>query len=713
MRMSLQLDKANVLYVEDRLETSKAWAKTLKAAGLYPLPARTIDEANQIWSSHKGDIALVILDIDLSEGSPSGPEDGGLLIGEAIDRDIRQIPGLDRPDFLILTSYFDKTTYLHRAIRLGVSAYVSKDPSHAPDRERHEPYRIESYAQVLCARAQLRSRSVQAHFDRIALAGFYRTSAYRQLSDVLGTIFHQCFGKRPWILLTGDNSSTSVAAAGNGLETTLGQSFPLSFTQLTDQKEGSSAARFANLTSRGTEKCSWVKLLNGADGYQINVGVFSMPPSAVEPEPTPLFISELIERFLPEAVQSSFTSVSTSAAERWSFPNEHIATLGRMLDTLQQGHGLFAETSYSPAHTPQRIRRMYKGTLCTIRFVVSNSDSALVIVPEAYRPDLERLATQIGQNWSVPQTPPTVNLGSCVALPRVFVDKFLSNSDSYSFFDSIKNTVLTLDRHDFLRLLNPTFVDCAVREAPEQYYAKMESISPLSAARELGKQKRCFLGVSLENPNFDREELLDATLLWIEDHFSECTVVIGDTIHRLTRQIREASTSEPDGLKEALALGREFVSDKQHLFLSHAKCSFPILFMSDPKHQAQHRHYIDNLQRFVALNQAYHSEVSSFADMFVRRQLSVESRDSLPQRCLDLAFKYLVEEAAFCGWFADQGCHVLVYPGPIEPFKSVSDGKYPDAPEGLRKLNFVSLKLKRIALPAEKAQANSRGSAGA
>ncbi|MBV8383848.1 MAG: hypothetical protein JOZ63_14660 [Planctomycetaceae bacterium] len=63
---------------------------------------------------------------------------------------------------------------------------------------------------------------------------------------------------------------------------------------------------------------------------------------------------------------------------------------------------------------------------------------------------------------------------------------------------------------------------------------------------------------------------------------------------------------------------------------------------------------------------------------------------------------YLVEEAAFCGMLAERGWPVLVYPGPLDPFRAVSDGEIPDAPESLRKLQIVSLKLKRQWLPGER-----------
>ena len=86
----------------------------------------------------------------------------------------------------------------------------------------------------------------------------------------------------------------------------------------------------------------------------------------------------------------------------------------------------------------------------------------------------------------------------------------------------------------------------------------------------------------------------------------------------------------------------------------------------------------------------------------IRRQVSNRILiNGHPKANLARASQYLLEEAAYCGYLVDKGWTVLVYPGAIDPFKAVCEGRIPAAPISLRRLIMISLKLKRVRLPGE------------
>ena len=52
-------------------------------------------------------------------------------------------------------------------------------------------------------------------------------------------------------------------------------------------------------------------------------------------------------------------------------------------------------------------------------------------------------------------------------------------------------------------------------------------ILPAFSAEEVFAQKKCYLGISLANPVFEKNNL-KALLLWASANFKQCLVVIGD-----------------------------------------------------------------------------------------------------------------------------------------------------------------------------------------
>ncbi len=226
-----------------------------------------------------------------------------------------------------------------------------------------------------------------------------------------------------------------------------------------------------------------------------------------------------------------------------------------------------------------------------------------------------------------------------------------------------------------------------------RYRAKIDAVSPESQRSTFeAEHEECFLGVSLENSNFVRPKLF-AILEWISRRFSRCTVLIGDSIHRIT--LETTRQLPPDvAAAEALRLGAEFREQEQHVFegfagrvgLSFVTCSelqqlerytvyhahLCSLFQEDPEFRA-------SVERF---GRNYHSKHSQSISALERERRVARSSD------------YFLEEFAIFACLRERGLKVMVYPGSFSTLAEIADGLYPSAPAPLRDLIVISLHMK-------------------
>lgn len=94
-----------------------------------------------------------------------------------------------------------------------------------------------------------------------------------------------------------------------------------------------------------------------------------------------------------------------------------------------------------------------------------------------------------------------------------------------------------------------------------QYRTAVHSVSPTARRNSFEDHEACFLGVSLDNSSFTPGKF-DSMLKWVSRRFSHCTVLIGDSIHRLT--LASTRGMDPDqALDHALDLGRQFMHAQQ------------------------------------------------------------------------------------------------------------------------------------------------------
>ncbi|EWC64439.1 hypothetical protein UO65_0046 [Actinokineospora spheciospongiae] len=236
-------------------------------------------------------------------------------------------------------------------------------------------------------------------------------------------------------------------------------------------------------------------------------------------------------------------------------------------------------------------------------------------------------------------------------------------------------------------------VDPALSEVrATRYKAKVESVSPKANRTAFEDADECFLGVSLENDSFDVPKL-EGIVEWISRRFRRCTVLVGDSIHRLTLSATAALSPEP-ALARALELGREFIADRQPVFdLFSDRTDFTVVTCAEVRWWADHDGFHRRLRSQFAEDPVFRASVESFGRRYHSRGATDLDGQELAKRVAISSEYFLEEFAVFCCLRA-RGLSVMVYPGSFSSLAEVAEGAHPDAPRELRDLTVVSLQLK-------------------
>ena len=225
-----------------------------------------------------------------------------------------------------------------------------------------------------------------------------------------------------------------------------------------------------------------------------------------------------------------------------------------------------------------------------------------------------------------------------------------------------------------------------------KYKAKVASVSPLEMRNTFEHADRCFLGVSLENSHFHPPKLA-GILEWISRRFARCTVLVGDSIHRLTLQsVRNLQPSV--AMVAALELGEVFVRNSRPVFERFgAATRFHFLTCHGVQAQADYQHFHDRLRHLYRTDARFNQSVRRFAEHYLRKKL-----DGLAPaewaRQVGFSADYFLEEFAIFACLQQQGHSVMVYPGSFSTLSEIAQGLHPQAPEELKALTIVSLCVK-------------------
>ncbi|MFB7368311.1 tRNA-dependent cyclodipeptide synthase [Streptomyces sp. NPDC056222] len=237
----------------------------------------------------------------------------------------------------------------------------------------------------------------------------------------------------------------------------------------------------------------------------------------------------------------------------------------------------------------------------------------------------------------------------------------------------------------------PLSSTCPERRRRTRYRTAIHSVSPAAHLNGFGDHEACFLGVSLENSSFTPARF-DSMLKWVSRHFSRCTVLIGDSIHRLT--LASTGGMDPDqALEHALDLGRQFVQAQQPLLDAYrAATDFTVVTCSQVQETAEYAEFHYELRTLFAKDDAFRASVEAFGRAYHAKHSPMVSAAERRQR-IDTSSAYFLEEFAVFCCLTRRDLPVMVYPGQFSTLAEISAGLHPQAPDELRDLTLVSLRV--------------------
>ena len=218
-------------------------------------------------------------------------------------------------------------------------------------------------------------------------------------------------------------------------------------------------------------------------------------------------------------------------------------------------------------------------------------------------------------------------------------------------------------------------------------------VIPHISADELFSHKKCFIGISLENPVFEGDSFR-AMLHWIVEKFDKTLVVVGDHLCRYNEHILNASDDD-ESANAACALGDSFLSKTKQLFEQLPKERICLTRWKSHLETDEYKESKSILDNLFLSDSGFRSAVEKDASGFVRRLMKRNKTLAVSgEKALRLSCEYLLEEISVFSALSEQGWHVELYPGSeLRVLVNVARGEYSNVPRGLTERFSVELKI--------------------
>lgn len=218
-----------------------------------------------------------------------------------------------------------------------------------------------------------------------------------------------------------------------------------------------------------------------------------------------------------------------------------------------------------------------------------------------------------------------------------------------------------------------------------RYRSKAALVVPGGAKKSLHKYSESILGFNLESSKFDNPRL-ESIVAWINKRFSSCIVLLGDSIHRITLRIVHG-ISEAEARAMAKSIADQTVARAWPVLMNEGNSrKFGIVRCSEIDCLPECASYYAQMCDMFEGEGKFRSSVLNFAREFLAR--GERAGNGLAEANIRLSCNYLLEELAILEFIARRGKYVLVYPGSLTTVIEMSNGEYPNGPEGLQKLGM-------------------------
>ncbi len=228
-----------------------------------------------------------------------------------------------------------------------------------------------------------------------------------------------------------------------------------------------------------------------------------------------------------------------------------------------------------------------------------------------------------------------------------------------------------------------------------KYKVKINDIAP-NISKKLIYSNNCYLGVSINNPFFwgDHIALL---LQWIDKHFPQCQIVIGDYLHRFN-EIMSNERNEKDAIKASLSIGDKML-ERIHDELN--KLPNNTFSIHRWQNYINEMGTVDKHHKILSLfdsHQDFQDGIRQSCYEFITRQIRKGKVLKVSEdEALNLSLQYLLEELAVFSTLIEKGYAVQVYPGTqLLILKQIARGEIAEIDTNLKKGIFLDLTVKKV-----------------
>jgi tRNA-dependent cyclodipeptide synthase len=372
----------------------------------------------------------------------------------------------------------------------------------------------------------------------------------------------------------------------------------------------------------------------------------------------------------------------------------------------------YIHTAYSDAYSAEKTQRIKdelgKEHIESVLIEVIQPDNrveiAMIIVPATRKINLDSLQKTLGNkrisfvgkqtkelfpNYELGTLPPFAGFYSPPIMQIYLTQEVLQLQEIALYIESY-NDCFRMALEDFLLSVQP--VENIIVATTAKYRIEVTQVFPEVKRNMLQNHNHCILGFSLQNSNFIPAKLAGMTE-WISRNFSECTVIIGDSIHRITLEIN--GTPRQYSLNKALKIGRDVIDDSAAIFNRHEdKCKFNFALCSELQKDDSYESYHNSLINLFQQNEDFQNSVHGFSDMFLGKHSS-QHNPELSNYHRELSVSYLLEESACLAILVKRGIYPFVYPGALTVIQKLCQGQFHEAPEEFKNMISVSLHPKK------------------
>jgi len=224
---------------------------------------------------------------------------------------------------------------------------------------------------------------------------------------------------------------------------------------------------------------------------------------------------------------------------------------------------------------------------------------------------------------------------------------------------------------------------------------KIIKTTPKIQPEQLTSYTRCYMGISLDNPDFYGTSL-EALLLWVTKNYQQCLVIIGDFLRRYNEQIFVCESGN-SAEKASLAEGQTYLEQTRQIFSKYSEPSIKIVRWKECLDSVEYKQAKQILDRLYNSDQAFKASVQKDSFSFINRQKRKKQILAVSiEQAIEISSAYLIEEIAVFSSLADLGWNIEIYPGPeLGVLVDIAKGNFSNIPEGLKKRINVELQIEK------------------